>query len=124
MRSWEVNLALHVGGAVRALLIGGSLVLVALVLTDVPVRDPLVAVAALSLLLVLFSSLGVVVGVYAESWDQAGFVNNLVILPLSFLGGVFYSVDSLPDPWHAVSHANRREQGAVSSTPGVGLAPV
>jgi ABC-2 type transport system permease protein len=56
--------------------------------------------------LVLFSSLGVIVGVYAETWDQAGFVNNIVILPLSFLGGVFYSVDVLPSPWHELSHVN------------------
>jgi len=106
MRSWEVNLALHVGGIVRALLIGGGLTAIALLLTDVPVRSPLVLVAALVLLLILFASLGVVVGVYAETWDHTGFVNNLLILPLSFLGGVFYSVDRLPDPWHAISHAN------------------
>ena len=43
---------------------------------------------------------------YAESWDQSAFVTNLVILPLSFLGGVFYSVDSLPSPWQEISHAN------------------
>ena len=106
MRTWEINLALHVGGIVRAVLIGIGLTVVALLLTDVPVRSPLVLVAALALLLVLFASLGVVVGVYAETWDHTGFVNNLVILPLSFLGGVFYSVDRLPDPWHAISHAN------------------
>ena len=45
-------------------------------------------------------------GVYAETWDQAGFVNNIVILPLSFLGGVFYSVDLLPSPWEEISHVN------------------
>ncbi len=106
MRSWEVNLALHVGGIVRAVLIGGGLTAIALALTDVPVRSPLVLAAALLLLLVLFASLGVVVGIYAETWDHTGFVNNLLILPLSFLGGVFYSVDRLPEPWHAISHAN------------------
>jgi ABC-2 type transport system permease protein len=74
--------------------------------TGVPVREPLVLVVALALVLVLFSSLGVLVGVYAETWDQAGFVNNIVILPLSFLGGVFYSVDLLPSPWHEISHLN------------------
>ena len=46
------------------------------------------------------------VGVYAESWDQSAFVTNLVILPLSFLGGVFYSIDSLPSPWQEISHVN------------------
>src|SRR5215218_4749888 len=50
--------------------------------------------------------IGVGVGVYAESWDQSAFVTNLVILPLSFLGGVFYSVGRLPSPWQEISHAN------------------
>jgi ABC-2 type transport system permease protein len=44
--------------------------------------------------------------VYANSWDHTAFITNIVILPLSFLGGVFYSVDSLPSPWHELSHAN------------------
>jgi ABC-2 type transport system permease protein len=106
MRSWEVNLALNVGGAVRALLIGSGLLAVALPLTGVPVREPLVLALAIALLLILFCSFGVVVGVYAESWDQSAFVTNIVLLPLSFLGGVFYSIDSLPSPWHELSHAN------------------
>jgi ABC-2 type transport system permease protein len=65
-----------------------------------------VLLLAVIVLLVLFAALGVVVGVYAETWDQAGFVNNIVILPLSFLGGVFYSVDLLPSPWQEISHVN------------------
>jgi ABC-2 type transport system permease protein len=106
MRGWEVNLGLNLGGAVRALLIGGGLLAVAVPLTGVPVREPLVLAAALALLLVTFCAFGVVVGVYAESWDQSAFVTNLVILPLSFLGGVFYSVGRLPSPWEQISHAN------------------
>ncbi len=106
MRGWEVNLALNLGGAVRALLIGLGLAAIALPLTGVPVREPLVLLAALVLLLVLFCSFGVVVGVYAESWDHTAFVTNIVILPLSFLGGVFYSIGSLPSPWEELSHAN------------------
>jgi ABC-2 type transport system permease protein len=106
MRPWEVNLGLAVGGIVRALAIGGSLLVLALVVTDVPVRQPVVLALAIAILLVLFASLGVVVGVYAQTWDQAGFVNNIVILPLSFLGGVFYSVELLPSPWQEISHVN------------------
>jgi ABC-2 type transport system permease protein len=106
MRGWEVNLGLNLGGAVRALLIGAGLLVVALPLTGVPVREPLVLVAAVALLLVIFCAFGVVVGIYAESWDQSAFVTNLVILPLSFLGGVFYSVGRLPSPWQELSHAN------------------
>jgi len=106
MRGWEVNLGLNLGGAVRALLIGAGLLVVALPLTGVPVREPLVLVAAVALLLVIFCAFGVVVGIYAESWDQSAFVTNLVILPASFLGGVFYSVGRLPSPWQEISHVN------------------
>ncbi len=106
MRPWEVNLGLAFGGVVRALAIGASLLVLALVVTDVPVRHPFALALAVAILLVLFASLGVVVGVYAQTWDQAGFVNNIVILPLSFLGGVFYSVELLPSPWQEVSHVN------------------
>ena len=106
MRGWEVNLGLNLGGAVRALAIGAGLTAVALPLTGAPIREPLVLIAALALLLAIFCSFGVVVGVYAESWDHTAFVTNLVILPLSFLGGVFYSIGSLPSPWQELSHAN------------------
>jgi ABC-2 type transport system permease protein len=106
MRGWEVNLALNLGGVVRALLIGAGLMAIALPITGAPIHEPLVLVLAVVLLLVLFSTFGVVVGVYAESWDQSAFVQNIVILPLSFLGGVFYSIDRLPSPWHELSHAN------------------
>jgi ABC-2 type transport system permease protein len=106
MRAWEVNLGLSLGGVVRAVLIGAALLVLSLLVVDVPVREPGALVVALALALVLFSALGVVVGIYAESWDHTAFVNNLVILPLTFLGGVFYSIDVLPSPWEQISHAN------------------
>jgi ABC-2 type transport system permease protein len=106
MRNWEINLGLSLGGVVRALLIGVALLLVALPTTHVPVREPIVLVGAVALGLTLFASLGVVVGIYAKTWDHAGFVQNIVIVPLSFLGGVFYSVSVLPSPWREISHAN------------------
>lgn len=106
MKSWEINLGLSLGGAVRALLIAVVLVLMALPIVDVPVHNPLVLALAVFLALVIFSSLGVIVGVYAQSWDHASFVQNIVIVPLSFLGGTFYSVDTLPSPWQEISHVN------------------
>jgi len=106
MRSWEVNLGFSLGGAIRALAIGGGLLLCALPVTGVPIEQPLVLFVAVVLLLALFASLGVIVGIFAESFDHHSFVNNIVILPLAFLGGVFYSVDRLPSPWHEISHAN------------------
>ena len=106
MRPWEVQLGLSFGGVVRALAIGVGLLALAMPVTGVPIREPLVLALAVALMLVLFASLGVIVGIYAETWDQAGFVNNIVILPLSFLGGVFYSAELLPSPWQELSHVN------------------
>jgi ABC-2 type transport system permease protein len=106
MRSWEINLGLALGGIVRASLIGAGLLAASLLVVDVPVREPLVLLLALALGLTLFAAFGVVVGIYARSWDHTAFIQNIVILPLSFLGGVFYSVDLLPSPWEEVSHVN------------------
>jgi ABC-2 type transport system permease protein len=106
MRNWEVNLGLSLGGAVRALAIALGLFVLALPVTGAPVHHPLVLAAAVVLALMLFSSLGVVVGIYAETFDHHTFVNNIVILPLAFLGGVFYSINRLGSPWHELSHVN------------------
>lgn len=106
MHPWQMHLGYVVGGAFRALLIGTALGAVAVALTGVGVANPLVLVVSALLLCALFGGLGVVVGIYAETFDHHTFVNNIVILPLTFVGGVFYSVDVLPSPWEEISHAN------------------
>ena len=106
MRPWQMNLGLTVGGAFRAVLIGVALGALAIPLTGAPIERPLPLVVAALLLVTLFGALGIVVGIYAETFDHHTFVNNIVILPLTFVGGVFYSVDVLPAPWQELSHAN------------------
>ncbi|MGH2993936.1 MAG: ABC transporter permease, partial [Solirubrobacterales bacterium] len=98
MRPWQMNLGLTIGGAFRAVLIGIALAALAIPLTGAPVERPLALAAAVLLLIALFGALGVVVGIYAETFDHHTFVNNIVILPLTFVGGVFYSVDVLAAP--------------------------
>ena len=106
MPTWQMNAGYVVGGVFRALLIGGSLLVLAILLVGLPVANPFALLAAIGFGLLLFASLGVVVGIYAESWDFTTFINNIVILPLVFVGGVFYSVDVLPSPWEELSHFN------------------
>jgi ABC-2 type transport system permease protein len=106
MRPWQMTLGYTVGGVFRALAIGVSLLLLAVILVDVPIERPFALLAAVTLGLVLFSALGVVVGIYAEVWDHTTFIANIVILPLAFVGGVFYSVEVLPSPWEELSHFN------------------
>jgi ABC-2 type transport system permease protein len=106
MHAWQMNLGYLIGGAFRALLIGGALTAVAVPVTGAPIEHPLLLLAAVLLLVIGFGALGTIVGIFAESFDHTSFINNIVILPLTFLGGVFYSVDSLASPWDAVSHLN------------------
>ena len=106
MKTWQMTFGYTIGGIVRALAIGMSLLVLAVVLVDVPIRHPLELALAIGLGLVLFASLGLVVGIYAETWDHTSFIQNIVILPLTFVGGVFYSVSVLPSPWEELSHFN------------------
>jgi ABC-2 type transport system permease protein len=106
MRAWQVDIGLTIGGVLRALLIGGALTAIAAPLLGVPVHHPLLLILASLAAILLFASLGVIVGIHAQTWDHNAFVQNLVIQPLAFVGGVFYSVDLLPAPWHQLSHAN------------------
>jgi ABC-2 type transport system permease protein len=106
LRAWQVNLGYNIGGLIRALAIGIGLGAVAVPVTGAPVREPLVLVVAVLLGLVLFGALGTIVGIFAETFDHHTFVNNIVILPLAFVGGVFYSVDLLPSPWHELTHVD------------------
>lgn len=106
MQSWQMTAGFLVGGAFRAVVIGALLVALAAPLTGVPVAHPVLLIVAVTLLVIGFGSLGTVVGIHADSWDNQTFINNLVILPLIFLGGVFYSVERLGSPWQELSHAN------------------
>jgi ABC-2 type transport system permease protein len=106
MHAWQMNLGFNVGGIARALAIGLGLGAIAVPVTGVPIEQPLVLVPAVLLGLILFAALGTIVGIFAETFDHHTFVNNIVILPLVFVGGVFYSVDLLPSPWHELTHFN------------------
>ena len=106
MHPWQMNLGLSLGGAYRALVIGVAVMAIAIPLTDAPVERPLALLAAALLLVILFGALGTVIGIYAETFDHHTFVNNIVILPLTFVGGVFYSIEVLPSPWEEISHLN------------------
>jgi ABC-2 type transport system permease protein len=106
MRPWQMTLGYTVGGIFRAVAIGGALLVLAALLVQVPIERPFALIAGVALGLILFSALGVVVGIYAETWDHTTFIANIVILPLAFVGGVFYSIDVLPSPWEELSHFN------------------
>ncbi len=106
MHNWQMNAGFLAGGCFRAAMIGGALTALAIPITGAGISHPLLLFAAVTLLVIGFGSLGTIVGIYAESFDHTSFINNIVILPLTFLGGVFYSIDRLGAPWQDLSHAN------------------
>jgi ABC-2 type transport system permease protein len=53
-----------------------------------------------------FAGAGVIVGIYAKSWDSIMVLTNFFLMPLTFLGGVFYSIEMLPDFWRNISMVN------------------
>jgi ABC-2 type transport system permease protein len=106
MHPGQMTAGFIVGGIYRGFLIGASLLVLAIILTGVSIAHPFALAAVVILCLVLFAAFGTVVGVFAQSWDSSSFIANVVILPLAFLGGTFYSVSLLPSPWQELSHVN------------------
>ena len=106
MHPWQMTIGFVVGGIYRGLLIGLGLLVLSILLTGISIAHPLALIAIAALCLVLFAAFGTVVGIYAQSWDSSSFIANIVILPLAFVGGTFYSVELLPSPWEELTHFN------------------
>ena len=106
LRWWEVNLALVLGGVIREILVGAGVLAVAGPLVGIGVERPLVAVAGAIALLISGAQVGVLAGTYARSLDDIYSVETLLVLPLGFLSGTFYSVDRLPGVWSVLSRLN------------------
>ncbi len=95
----EFFLAFVLAAVVRAVLVGVGVYLVALVFTTVPVKHPGFILLFMFLSSASLGALGVIAGIWAEKFDQLAGFQNFIILPLSFLSGVFYSIHSLPEFW-------------------------
>ncbi len=103
---WEIFLAFLAAAIIRGLVVGLSVWLVALLYVDLPVAHPLLIVTFALLGGGMLGALGIIAGIWAEKFDQMAAFQNFIIMPLSFLSGVFYSIHSLPHFWQQVSHLN------------------
>ncbi len=102
----EFFAAFVTAAVVRGLAVGLGMFLVTIWFVPVPVAH-VWAIAAFAVLgSAMAGTLGVIAGLWAEKFDQLAGFQNFVILPLSFLSGVFYSINSLPAFWQAASHLN------------------
>lgn len=97
----------YVGAAiVRGVAVGAGVFLVAVLYVDVPVYNPFIILTFAVLASGVQGALGVIAGIWAEKYDQLAAFQNFVIMPLSFLSGVFYSIRSLPEVWQTLSRFN------------------
>lgn len=102
----EIFAAFTAAAAVRGLVIGAGIVLGAAVFVRLPVHDIGAVVAFAAVGGALLGALGLIAALWASRFEQLAGFQSFVVVPLSFLSGVFYRVDALPQPWRAVSSLN------------------
>jgi ABC-2 type transport system permease protein len=103
---WDYYLAYTIAALVRALAVGLGVFVVGVVMAHVPVAHPWAILVFALLGSGILAALGIIAGLWAEKFDQLAAFQNFIVMPLTFLAGVFYSIRSLPPFWQAVSHAN------------------
>ena len=94
------------GGVLRGMLVGALVTIIALFFTNLDVQYPLITISVVFLSSVVFALAGFINAVFARKFDDISIVPTFVLTPLTYLGGVFYSVSLLPEPWKTISLAN------------------
>lgn len=102
----EFYLAFVLAAMVRGLVTGAGVFLVAGLFVTLPLQNLWYVVIFAALGSAILATLGIIAGIWAEKFDQLAGFQNFFIMPLTFLSGVFYSIDALPTFWQILSHAN------------------
>lgn len=104
--NWLILAGFVSGGVIRGLITAVLVSTVAFALTDFTVQHPGLTLLVAVLTALMFSLAGFINAVFAQSFDDISIIPTFVLTPLTYLGGVFYSIDLLPDFWRTLSLAN------------------
>lgn len=104
--AWVILTGYISGGVLRGVIVGVLVTIVSMFFSDLIIVNPFMMVLVFLLTGILFSAAGFINAVYAQSFDDISIVPTFVLTPLVYLGGVFYSIDMLPDFWQKVSMLN------------------
>ncbi|MEY3281010.1 MAG: hypothetical protein RL674_995 [Pseudomonadota bacterium] len=104
--NWVILSGYISGGILRGVLVGSVVALISLLFTPLHIHHWLIALTIVFLTATLFSLAGFINAILAESFDDISIIPNFVLTPMSYLGGVFYSVDMLPTIWQHISLGN------------------
>ena len=102
----EILLGYVGAAATKSIIIGAIILATASFFVDIHVAHPVVMVLFLVLTSISFSLFGFILGIWADGWEKLTIVPILVIMPLTFLGGTFYSISMLPPAWQTISLFN------------------
>jgi ABC-2 type transport system permease protein len=102
----EVVLGYVGAAASKAIILGIIILITASYFIDLQIAHPIMMMVFIVLTAVSFSLFGFILGIWADNFEKLSVVPMLVVTPLVFLGGSFYSTDMLPQPWQTISHFN------------------
>jgi len=102
----EVVLGYVGAAATKSIIIGLIILATASLFVDIQIAHPFVMVAFLLLTCISFCLFGFILGIWATGWEKLTIVPTLIIMPLTFLGGTFYSISMLPPAWQTISLFN------------------
>lgn len=103
MPMYLVSIGFLLGGVFRGVFVGFLVVLVSLFFTHLHISHPLIMVYSVLVTAVIFSLAGLINGIFARKFDDVSWIPSFVITPMTYLGGVFYSVHALPGIWRTLT---------------------
>jgi ABC-2 type transport system permease protein len=106
MSNWITLIGFMLGGTIRGILVGITVMLIAFFFTSVPMYHPVIVIAMAILAAMLFSLGGLINAIYAKRFDDISFVPTFLLTPLTYLGGVFFSIQQLPPVWRSIALYN------------------
>lgn len=106
MQNWSIVLGYVTGGIIRGLLIGFVVTIIGLLFSHIQIYSYTIVISIAVLTSILFSLAGLIHGFFAKTFDDVSFVPTFILTPLIYLGGVFYSINLLPEFWQKVSLLN------------------
>ncbi len=92
--------------ALKSLIIAGIILLTALLFVDYSIAHPVLAVGYIVLVAAAFSLFGFILGIWADGFEKLSIIPMLILTPLTFLGGTFYSITQLSEPWRTIAQFN------------------
>lgn len=102
----ETVMAYVGAAATKSMIIGLVILATAHLFVDVPVAHPIAMIAFMALIAIAFCLFGFILGIWAQSFEQLQVIPMLIVMPMTFLGGAFYSVSMLPEPWRTATLFN------------------